>query len=336
METKSYLRVRLRVACSSQMPNVCCLVFVGLLLLHSRAEAQSDTLSAQLQTLTESGSTVHWMDFVRDSAIDPSTIFRVYHDAFDLGASDSMKLVSVWTDSLGIVPTTQFKYQEYHRGYPVEGGEFVIQSVSNVSLSGNGYIIVGLAIDTSFLITSEEAFDSAISFVHASVYIWDTDSSLRPRPQLMVAPNSYANENISDSFFIVYEIPILALAPYANRMIYVDAKRGHIIRTEPIDFDSGGAGTRGSNSTAPILKLEATPNPTNRQAEIAYTLPSEGEVVLECYDMLGNRITTIRSGQQSAGEYAIPFDTNLLPNGAYLLRLVAGGQVATLRWVVSK
>ncbi len=92
-----------------------------LVLMNHIASAQTDTLSAPLKSLTITGSTPEWMKFQTDSAIDPTTLFGVYHDAFDLCPSDSMKQIGFWVDSLGLNVTSHYRYQAYHKtinGHP--------------------------------------------------------------------------------------------------------------------------------------------------------------------------------------------------------------------------
>ncbi len=64
------------------------------------------------------------------------------------------------------------------------------------------------------------------------------------------------------------------------------------------------------------------PNPFNPTTNIAYTLPSRTDVLLQIYDILGREIETIDLGNQGAGEYIFKFDGSLLPSGIYFYRML--------------
>ena len=64
------------------------------------------------------------------------------------------------------------------------------------------------------------------------------------------------------------------------------------------------------------------PNPFNPTTNIAYTLPSRTDVLLQIYDILGREIETIDLGNQGAGEYIFKFDGSLLASGIYFYRML--------------
>ena len=68
------------------------------------------------------------------------------------------------------------------------------------------------------------------------------------------------------------------------------------------------------------------PNPFNPGTQIRYNLHMEIDVVLEVYDVLGRKITTLVDERQEAGYYTVPFDASEhgLSSGMYLYRMRAG------------
>jgi len=79
---------------------------------------------------------------------------------------------------------------------------------------------------------------------------------------------------------------------------------------------------------APPTKLalhDNFPNPFARQTTIHYELPTAGPVRITVYDVLGRRVATLVDREQAAGWMA---------SGLYFARLVAGGEVRTLRLTV--
>jgi hypothetical protein len=73
------------------------------------------------------------------------------------------------------------------------------------------------------------------------------------------------------------------------------------------------------------------PNPFNASTQIAYSLPTAGEVTVKVYDVVGHEVKTLVNGyQQANGQYNIAWDgTNnegvALPSGSYLYKMEANG-----------
>jgi len=79
-------------------------------------------------------------------------------------------------------------------------------------------------------------------------------------------------------------------------------------------------------SIAPLdFKLnQAYPNPFNASTRIGYTLPEKGFVLLNIYDILGRKVTTLINRQQPQGYHTIHFDGNNLSSGTYFYELKSG------------
>ncbi|MCH8567936.1 MAG: family 16 glycosylhydrolase [Balneolales bacterium] len=78
------------------------------------------------------------------------------------------------------------------------------------------------------------------------------------------------------------------------------------------------------------------PNPFNPTTQIEYTLPDAAPVVLEVFNMMGQRIATLVDGTQSAGSHTVSFDASNLSSGIYLYRLTSGSQVLTQKMTLVK
>jgi len=66
------------------------------------------------------------------------------------------------------------------------------------------------------------------------------------------------------------------------------------------------------------------PNPFNQSTAISYQLPSLSHVELSIYNVAGQRVATLVSGQQPAGKYKVLWNANRLSSGVYLYRIEAG------------
>jgi hypothetical protein len=91
------------------------------------------------------------------------------------------------------------------------------------------------------------------------------------------------------------------------------------------------AGVRGPAETSPIeFSLSpAYPNPFNSTTTITYGLPLPGNVLLQLYNPLGQRISTLLDGNRQAGVYSVNLVGKNLASGLYIVRLEGAGQVFT-------
>lgn len=81
------------------------------------------------------------------------------------------------------------------------------------------------------------------------------------------------------------------------------------------------------------------PNPFNPETEIRYELPKESQVVLDVFNLVGQRVKTLVNGKVAAGRYAAKWngtdDTGKsLASGVYLYRLETGDFVQARRMLL--
>jgi hypothetical protein len=104
--------------------------------------------------------------------------------------------------------------------------------------------------------------------------------------------------------------------------------------------DRGGSGllvVRELNSAAAAFELSQNyPNPFNPVTVIGFSLPEAGEVVLEVYSVLGQKVETLLHGCQTAGRHEVEFNALKLASGTYFYRLQAGRNTAVRKFVVVK
>ncbi len=63
------------------------------------------------------------------------------------------------------------------------------------------------------------------------------------------------------------------------------------------------------------------PNPFNPTTSIEFSLPKEGRVVLEVFNLMGEKVSTLVNGVMSPGTYREIFDASKLTSGVYFYRL---------------
>jgi hypothetical protein len=82
--------------------------------------------------------------------------------------------------------------------------------------------------------------------------------------------------------------------------------------------------------------LQCYPNPALDLTTIRFNLVRTGQILLEVYDLQGNRIATLLDQVMAAGHYEIDVDVSPLKPGTYICRLQAGDNIRSLKLIVGK
>jgi len=78
------------------------------------------------------------------------------------------------------------------------------------------------------------------------------------------------------------------------------------------------------------------PNPFNPTTTIRYTLTQSGLVTAKVFNILGEEISTVVNGVESAGSHEIQFDAANLPSGIYFYRIQNGSFTQTKKMLLLK
>lgn len=78
------------------------------------------------------------------------------------------------------------------------------------------------------------------------------------------------------------------------------------------------------------------PNPFNSRTLIAFSLGARGRAVLEVFDILGNRVGELMSGELEPGAYSFAWDAGERPSGIFFYRLTFNGETRTDRMTLIK
>ena len=118
---------------------------------------------------------------------------------------------------------------------------------------------------------------------------------------------------------------------------YTDATAGDVqyfYRLEQVDRDGTityseskeAGGTTGVKEQKPteFALQQNYPNPFNPTSVIEYSLPSTSHVLLELYNLLGQKIATLVNDVKAPGFYQVQVDGANLASGVYIYRLTAG------------
>ncbi len=93
-----------------------------------------------------------------------------------------------------------------------------------------------------------------------------------------------------------------------------------------------------AQATQPAVKMQAaSPNPFGSETRFAVSTERSGMVVVEVYNVLGQRVRTLLSERVEAREpKMVRLDSSNLPTGLYVIRAQAGGHVASQMVTLSR
>ncbi len=78
------------------------------------------------------------------------------------------------------------------------------------------------------------------------------------------------------------------------------------------------------------------PNPFNPTTRIDYSIAKRTRVTLEVFNVLGERVATLFSGEEQPGKYSAVFNGSSLPSGVYFYRLTAGNFTSVKKLMLVK
>jgi hypothetical protein len=78
------------------------------------------------------------------------------------------------------------------------------------------------------------------------------------------------------------------------------------------------------------------PNPFNPSTTIRYGIPTDGDVKLVMYGILGNEVAVLVNEKKEAGNYEVVFEGSDLANGIYIYMLQVGNSVQSRKMILLK
>jgi|AntRauMFilla1563_2_1112583.scaffolds.fasta_scaffold01319_5 hypothetical protein len=82
--------------------------------------------------------------------------------------------------------------------------------------------------------------------------------------------------------------------------------------------------------------LEAYPNPFNPTTNISFSLGSSSQVLVQVYNITGQKVATLANKTYGKGSYTLQFGALNLPTGIYIVRAVLGNTVHTSKITLIK
>jgi hypothetical protein len=147
---------------------------------------------------------------------------------------------------------------------------------------------------------------------------------------------------IEDGVWVTVDIPFDAWTPInsANRgdiaQFIISSNLDVVYVANMYAYREADVSTEPGESPNKFELKQNYPNPFNPTTNIAYSIPNTGDVTLEVFNVMGQRVATLVSGVQSAGSHIATFDASNLSSGVYMYRLGFEGTVQTRQMMLIK
>ncbi len=127
----------------------------------------------------------------------------------------------------------------------------------------------------------------------------------------------------------------------ADASIVMQPGEYYIFTTEQVDLPDGGLIVSLDDEDfreepRSFALHQNYPNPFNPTTNVVYELAEAVDVRLEVFNVLGQRVSVLHNGHQSAGTHTAVFDGSRLTSGVYLVRMQAGNQTFTRKMMLVK
>ncbi|UCE26385.1 MAG: T9SS type A sorting domain-containing protein [Candidatus Coatesbacteria bacterium] len=166
---------------------------------------------------------------------------------------------------------------------------------------------------------------------------WDvSDGSTAAGFNLYREPDDGTRKTLVNSELISGEPPYkyvdATASPAVSYDYYLEALDGTGAATThgPVHLEASG-GTK----TAFAL-YQTTPNPTAGAAIFRFSVADDSDVELTIYDISGRKVLTVADGPFATGEHSVAADLSSIAPGVYVYRLIAGGENAARKLVVTR
>jgi len=91
-----------------------------------------------------------------------------------------------------------------------------------------------------------------------------------------------------------------------------------------------------SSTPAKFNLSQNYPNPFNPSTSIRFSIPQSGNVKLDVFNTLGQKVASILNEQMNAGTHSVEFDASELVSGVYLYRISAANYTQSKRMMLIK
>ncbi len=243
--------------------------------------------------------------------IDPSAVISVFGDAFD--NIDGINFNPNWGQStqvsfVDIDDTEMIRYGSFN----YQGTEFgeVIDATSMTTISFDMWTSNATEVNFTVISTGPEERLFPLDIAHGQWVTYQIDLDY------------FENVDLADIFQMKFDGGDSSPTIYLDNIYFFDQTA--------VSIDD-----EGTHPTEFALS-QNYPNPFNPTTQIQFTVPETGNVKLDVYNLMGQRVATLLNENVNSGSHTITFDASNLASGVYLYRLQAGSAVLTRKMTLIK
>lgn len=217
------------------MKHLCLIVVLCLSVCLNSLAQQTRALAA----IATPESTPEWINIKPELKLRASELASQHKGAMELTSKDELQLLSVETDQIGY---THYRYQQVHKGIPVEGAVFLIHEKAGRIVAANGRLVPNLDLAKfDFFVSEEQALLCALEQIGAQQYAWqnghyeanlrhqknDSKASFYPKAEKVIVSPDFHNH--ATNYRLAYKFDIYASQPLSRQDVYIDAEDGSLI-----------------------------------------------------------------------------------------------------------
>ncbi|MFN0013553.1 MAG: M4 family metallopeptidase [Saprospiraceae bacterium] len=180
-----------------------------------------------------------WLTIRPGVAIAAADLVRLHKADLGLGEHDELVPYRTNTDAIGFV---HHRYQQYHRGVKVDGGELLIHEKEGRVRTLNGKLVRGLQAGVRPALPASRAVEYAQRHVPADRYIWespqaeallrrvknDPTATFYPKPELVLVAPDFAQG--AKGFQLAWHLTVHTLLPEETRKeLFISAEDGSLV-----------------------------------------------------------------------------------------------------------
>ena len=205
------------------------------------------------------------------------------------------------------------------------------------------FCIVHVGLGMTGVVTVMDIIPVELLSLSASVLVNDVILSWSTATEINNQMFEIERRNKEGQFITIGNVEGYGTTTEPQEYSYIDNTVGtgiYYYRLKQIDFNGtyeySGEIEVEVNGPLTFVLEQNYPNPFNPSTLIKYSVPENGFVKLSVYNLVGEEVNLLVSGQVDAGFYEIEFDATALASGIYFYRLQAGNFVETKKMVLMK
>lgn len=189
--------------------------------------------------LAQPGSTPRWLKVREEVKLSPRNFFEKSRTALGLSPRDEFRLVRSNTDEMGM---THYRFQQYHKGYRVEGATYLLHEADGRVATANGKLYsAGDVVEPPVVLREPDALERAIKLIPSEQFLWldkKAEEDLKTRnddPNATFFPSGELVWLQLDGLHLAWKFD-LHTADGLSERLWLDAVTGETLKRAPLDI----------------------------------------------------------------------------------------------------